>query len=340
MHTLNTPSTSGRTLQVSTPGSDFEDNDLHDSYQTDSEVDVESLKQQQSKIDATLNYLLKADYTRRKPGRPPKVTKSHANGDEVPDSVTKVLKGFTNINELHPGVLLDHLNKLNTFNRKILHNFNLLNDKFVHLSKQFDSLKVNSAESALLTVSAPSSPVSVPPPSVPATDQLLSKNENIDLSLKIDAIEQRTYENVLTLNGADIDEILNQEKNTDVIKTKTIQKIKLVTNEVTESDIEKIVVLGQRKKIIKLTLSSQNSKNKILINARRKRQPNFYFGEFLTVFRNNLFRNARNLKRSYPDRISSVYTRSGNIYYKLANNNNHRQIRHQQDLDELERQIT
>ena len=47
----------------------------------------------------------------------------------IPDTVRPDLKSLVNISELHRGILLDYLIKVNTLNTKHLNNFELLNKK-------------------------------------------------------------------------------------------------------------------------------------------------------------------------------------------------------------------
>ena len=59
------------------------------------------------------------------------------------------------------------------------------------------------------------------------------------------------------------------------------------------------------------------SKLHIIKQARRKKPLGIYVSEFLTKSKLSLFQNLRNRKKLHPQKISSVYTREGNIFYRL-----------------------
>ena len=96
----------------------------------------EYFRSEQSKINAGLNFLLNFDPTKRKQGRPPKDIEGKVK--QIPESINPNLRAFTNINELHPGVLIDHLVRVNSLNQKILNSFNALNEKYQELDIKYN----------------------------------------------------------------------------------------------------------------------------------------------------------------------------------------------------------
>ena len=108
-------------LSPNTPQNGSNENLHEDVFWED--IDVDSLKDEQSKIESTLNFLLNYNCTKKKVGRPSKSESSNKPDKQtlqIPDTVSDELKSFTDINVLHPGVLLDYLKKINNFNKKIL----------------------------------------------------------------------------------------------------------------------------------------------------------------------------------------------------------------------------
>ena len=75
------------------------------------------LKSEQKKIDTNINFLLNYNPKKKKAGRPPKTDSTNTNV-QFPASVSDKFKSIVDINDLHPGVLLDYLIKVNNFNKK------------------------------------------------------------------------------------------------------------------------------------------------------------------------------------------------------------------------------
>ena len=63
------------------------------------DIDVELLTDEQSKIDSKIKFLLNYNCKKRKPGRPSNETVDALN------SLKEPLKCLTNINDLHPGTI-------------------------------------------------------------------------------------------------------------------------------------------------------------------------------------------------------------------------------------------
>ena len=160
------------------------------------EFDYSELEKEQEVIDKGLNFLL--NFKHKKPvGRPSKTNSTETSSLKVPDFVNPTLKSITNINELHPGVLLDYLVKINTFNKKILQHCNDLNIKVKTLSdKVDDNYKIHDNIPPNLNISTQPRPSSQPNEEITAT---IDKSEHLEL--KLDALEQKSLSNVLTCSG-------------------------------------------------------------------------------------------------------------------------------------------
>ena len=110
------------------------------------DVEIDNLQSEQQNIDSVLNYLLKARIPKKKVGRPPGGAKgansqnsqgansqnSQNDVDDItmPSSVDDTLSSIININQLHAGVLLEFLKKINNFNKKLLRGFIDLTNKY------------------------------------------------------------------------------------------------------------------------------------------------------------------------------------------------------------------
>ena len=95
-------------------------------------------------------------------------------------------------------------------------------------------------------------------------------------------------------------------------------------------------MLGRRRKHIKIECSSACIKNKIINCARQVRPSNMYFSEFLTQRRNKMLHGLRSLKVKYQNRIQAVYTRNGNLFYKISGVDGFRRVRYPEEVTELE----
>ena len=112
----STPSQSKSTSHNQTPGNTESDCEL-----LNEETILSELKNDQLVIDATEKFLLNFKFQKRIRGRP----KAGAVGatPELPETVNENLRSITDINDLHAGLLLDYIVKLNKFNKRLLSNF-------------------------------------------------------------------------------------------------------------------------------------------------------------------------------------------------------------------------
>ena len=86
-----------------------------------------------------------------------------------------------------------------------------------------------------------------------------------------------------------------------------------------------VTIFGGDKKKLKIDCRNPATKVFLVKQARKKRPQGIYVSEFLTPNRLQIFYNLRQLKKQHSDKIKSVYTRGGNIYYRLQNSD--REIR-------------
>ena len=90
--------------------------------------------------------------------------------------------------------------------------------------------------------------------------------------------------------------------------------------------------LEKTKKKVKIDCRNQSSKLFLVKQARRKRPEGVYVSEFLTPSKQNIFYNLRQLRRQHPDKIQTVFTRGGNLFYKLCNSDQEVRVNSLDDL--------
>ena len=186
------------------------------------------------------------------------------------------------------------------------------------------------------------------PASVPSIDQQTSgsnssspSNSEIKsdgtLNLKIDELEQKTNSNIFTCSGTLVSNLIKDSSPVN-LKSKFADIITDKLFQVTDDCFQGVTIVGIDKKTLKVTCKSDVLKKKVISEARKQKVENIYFNEFLTKFRNSLFYQARKLRNRYPSRVR-VYTRFGNIFYKLDNAERHKPLRNSSDLDTLVNQL-
>ena len=310
------------------------------------QVSASDLRDEQAVIDKTIKFLLNYSCTKKKAGRPRAgETSKHL---QVPDTVNEFFKTLNNINELHGGVLLDYLIKINKFNKKLLNNFEILNNKYEDLvtlvkrKEPYDNVNKTdlhlSSESSELPNELPTS-AKVDPSSVNTNVSLEQQKNNDDLRIKIDIIEQKSYSDTVICSGNIVDGILADVNSNDVgLKDCTISKIRSLYPNIENIEIHKVVIFGRDKKLLRITCTDKLNKDRLLNEARRVKlnRSEIFFNEYLTSYRNKLFYKLRNLRKTYPNSISTAYTRDGNIYYKLSSSVNSIILLRDSQLNDLE----
>ena len=158
---------------------------------------------------------------------------------------------------------------------------------------------------------------------LPQNNQIFKDQEliNIGVSDRLEKIEQNLNCNVLICRGPGTAEAINQAKvgsseNYEGLKGNLFRA--LCGDEVTEIDIKyfQVSLFGRNKKSVKIDCGNSFSKLHIIKQARPKKPLGIHVSEFLTKSKLSLFQNLRNLKKLHPQKISSVYTRKGNIFYR------------------------
>ena len=301
--------------------------------------EVSALKEEQENVDKILNFLLSYKCTKKNRGRPPNNPPSSQNSLKVPDAVPDDLKTLTNINDIHAGVLLDYLKKVNSLNKKLLLNYEILNNKYDSLAAS-----VQIKNQSPVNTNHLASPINVPAQIKQSSESKLipklNPNEREEFELKVDALEQKSNSNILICSGKVISDVISHNNDSIDIKNEIFSKVKAITTNIKEADIGNIHVFGKDKKVVKIICSSLNVKRTILNEFRNKKPQDIFIAEYLTSFRSKLYFELRQLKKLYPTKIYSTYISNGNLYYKLSNDvTKFFNIRQPRDIFQLRKQF-
>ena len=94
-------------------------------------------------------------------------------------------------------------------------------------------------------------------------------------------------------------------------------------------------LFGKERKSLKIECSNPSTRIYLLKQARIRRPTGLFLSEFLTPAKNSVFYNLRQLRKQYPDRFKSVFTRGGNVYYRLSSSDHLYQVSSLADLEKI-----
>ena len=211
------------------------------------------------------------------------------------------------------------LNKLNTQNKRLLNIVEVISEK------------IESAQ----TPSAVSTQVPTESEGAPADSEILAS-----VSSRLEKIEQNINLNTLVCRGSAVEDLIRE---TSTGESPNLERLKgeicrtACGEEVTGIDISnvEVSVFGRDKKCIKINCPNSVSKLHLLKKTRTRRPEGFFMSEFLTANKLKIFHNLRALKKQYPQKIKSVFTRGGNILYTLQNSNRLYQVSCLTDLNNI-----
>ena len=214
------------------------------------------------------------------------------------------------------------INKLNEQNKRLL--------DFVEVVTE----KVNKCPTAALEQSEVSSDIN----GVTAVQQ---QQSIANVSERLEKIEQNININTLVCRGSAIDELITSSSSSR--ESPNLERLKgeicriACGEDVTGIDITnmRVSVFGREKKCVKINCANSTSKLHILKQTRARKPQGFYVSEFLTHSKLKIFYNLRNLKKQHPQKIKSVFTRSGNIHYTLHNSDRVLQVNCLNDLSSI-----
>ena len=317
------------------------------------DIDLDNLNENQSRIDSVLRFLLNYNVPKKNVGRPkkaagnnidPSVMLNNVGSDHsqysIPDDIRESMKKINSIQDLHPGLLIDYLVRLNEFNKKILQSVGVLHKKYNELKLRQPSGVSSGNRHDVSSVS----PNNVAASSSVNDDDVRRSNKDVDLETRVDAIEQKSNAGILLCSGPVITEAIESIGNNPEsdLKDKIISTIRDkcpgVISEV--GDIVRVSPYGKKKTHVKVVCSSVEVRRKMIASARRGKPDNIYFSEFLTNYRNGLFYSLRSLRNRFRNKISAVYIRDGNIFYKLSETEGFKTVRTQLDVTKLEKKLT
>ena len=96
-----------------------------------------------------------------------------------------------------------------------------------------------------------------------------------------------------------------------------------------------VSVFGRDRKAIKINCTNPLSRLHLLKQARSRRPDGFFLSEFLTKTKLSVFYNLRQLRKQHPSKITSVYTKAGNIFYRLVGSDRAHQVSTIDDLSSI-----
>ena len=131
-------------ISSSQPDRVFDDNE------SESDFSITDIKNEQKIIDSTLKHLLNSPVPiKPKRGRPPsKQNKQEANS-KLPDTISETLKSVENIKDLHGGILLDYLIKINKLNKVLVNKLDILNNKCKYLTTKVETIEQSTEGTSL-----------------------------------------------------------------------------------------------------------------------------------------------------------------------------------------------
>ena len=150
---------------------------------------------------------------------------------------------------------------------------------------------------------------------------------------KIDDLEQKSYSNVIVCTGDSVKEI--SDNNPNNIQSSIVSVIQKTVPDLKNSDIVKVTRMGRNNTHFKVHCINLSIKRRILKEARIKKPINVFYYEYLTRFRNQLFYEARKLRKSVPDKIAAVYVRDGTVFCKLNGAQDYKSLQNIQQLHAL-----
>ena len=305
---------------------------------------IDDLRDEHENVDKILKLLINYKPIKRPPGRPKSGEKSvSAIPKTVPDNITETAKSLTNINDLHPGILLEYLTKVNSLNKKLLNHCDNLTKKYDQLNE-----KLNNIEASSVPKNNPQPQLIVTPPTPPsastsastATEVPNRQNNHDELQLKLDSLEQKSLSNELVCSGSLVENIIADSVGTSSLTANFIEKVKNFFPIIENENIVKVSQLGNTKKTLKVVCNNTQNKYRILKSIRALKLRNIYFSEYLTSYRNSLYYKLRQLKKQHPSYITAAYTRDGNLHYRTTGDTKFKIIKREGDLKFLESQIS
>ena len=211
---------------------------------------------------------------------------------------------FGSASKVSLDTVVECLNKINDQNKQLLNFVEVLADK----------VKINTdTENTTVTQGENSSPTE--------ENSVLEGVNN-----RLEKIEQSLNSNTLICRGPTVERLVNDSAtgdfaNLEGLKGKVCEAV--CGDDVTSINVRDLQVslYGRDKKSIRLSCTNPASKIQLLRQARRKKPNGLYINEFLTSNKLKIYRNLRQLKALHPNKIKTVFTRNGNVFYTTSESN-------------------
>ena len=163
------------------------------------------------------------------------------------------------------------------------------------------------------------------------------------VSDRLDKIEQNLNSNTLICRGAAVSDLITAattESTTNLNSLKGEVCKSVCGDDVVNIDIANLRVglFGREKKSLKVVCSNSATKLHLLKQARIRRPTGLFLSEFLTPAKHSIFYNLRQLRKQHPEKFKSVFTRGGNIFYRLSDSDRVYQISTLADLQKIDLQ--
>ena len=197
--------------------------------------------------------------------------------------------------------IVECLNKLNSQNKKLLECVQSLSANVTNIANK----ECNCAEAG-------------------RADQVLKDQKPINIAItdRLEKIEQNLNSNVLICRGPGVGELVSEVKTGSTVNYEGLKGNlcrAICGDDVTGIDIGnlQLTLFGHEKKALKIDCANSSSKVHIVKQARQKKPSGIYISEFLTKTNLKIHANLRKLKKLHPRKIKSVYTKDGNVFYRL-----------------------
>ena len=166
----------------------------------------------------------------------------------------------------------------------------------------------------------------------PGISEVQTKTPVSAVEKRLEKIEQDINSNILICRGNTVESLISESArgsslpNLERLKGEVCKAV--CGDEVTQVDISNmnVKIFGSDKKKIRIDCRNQATKVFLVKQARKKRPQGIYVSEYLTPSKLEIFYNLRQLKKQHTDRIQSVYTRGGNIFYRLRNSEREKRV--------------
>ena len=173
------------------------------------------------------------------------------------------------------------------------------------------------------------------------SDEVSQKATVESVNNRLEKLEQNVNSNILICRGPAIESLITESvgggshPNLERLKGDVCRAV--CGDDVTGVDVCNLQLspFGRDRKSIKVSCSNSASKLHLLKQARRTRPQGIYLSEFLTTNKLRIFYNLRQLKKQHPGTIKSVFTKGGNLFYRLQNSNQAVQVNSLNDLSNI-----